>query len=71
MTPWTAVHQAPKATQFYYKKWEVFVKNTQSFHKIILLLCSEWLISGQIWNQGKNKASVVVPRKEDGGSELK
>lgn len=40
-------------------------------HKVILLLCSEWMINGQVWNQGKNKASVVVPRKEDVGSELK
>ena len=53
--------------KFYYKKWEVFVENTQSFHKVILLLCNEWIINGQVWNQGKNKASVVVPRKEDGG----
>lgn len=48
-----------------------FVENAQSFHKVILLLCSEWLINGQVWNQGKNTTRVVVPRKKDGGSELK
>ena len=34
-------------------------------------MLDEWMINGQVWNQGKNKASVVVPRKEDVGSELK